>query len=151
MIKDGKYGKGIFTRKSLKMNTKILDFCGPILKRSDLPENIINPIDDRYIQIDKELFIGPSGKIDDLINHSCEPNCAVLIKDKMAELFSIKNIKAGEEITYDYSLQMYNETWTMKCMCGSKKCRGIIKECKYLPLLLKKYYLKLGYIPKYNK
>ena len=150
IIKDGKFGKSVYASKTFKKGQKIFDFSGPILLRSELPENITTPEDDRFIQVGKDLFIGPSGEIDDLVNHSCEPNAAVMIKDKRATLFSTKDIQAGDEITYDYSLHMNNEQWTMKCKCGSRKCRHIIREYKYLPQSLKDYYLKLGFVPDYN-
>jgi hypothetical protein len=130
---------------------KILDFSGPIVGRSLLPKYINRPEDDRFIQVGDDAFIGPSGSFDDLINHSCEPNAAVLIENKKAVLFSLRNISVGEEVTYDYSLQMYNEPWTMNCLCGAKSCRHIIKEYRYLPKRLKYYYLELGFVPAYNR
>lgn len=128
-----------------------MDFSGSILGRCFTTEDLIKPEDDRYLQVGKDLFIGPSGEIDDLINHSCEPNSAVLIENKKASLFSIKDISEGDEITYDYSLQMCDEPWTMECKCGSKNCRKLIKEYKFLPKSLKKFYLELGFVPDYNK
>jgi SET domain-containing protein len=57
------------------------------------------PEDDRYVQVDKNKYLGPSGDFDDLVNHSCNPNSGLKIKNKKAILIAIKNIKKGEEIT----------------------------------------------------
>lgn len=150
-LKEGKFGNSVFAMRPFHQGERILDFSGPLLERSAIPKNIVLPEDDRYIQVGIDLFIGPSGKIDDMINHSCEPNSAVLIKNKSAQLFSIREIREGEEITYDYSLQMNDEPWTMKCQCGSKNCRRLIREYKFLPQSLKNFYLNLGFVPEYNK
>ena len=144
-------GRGVFAGRDFKAGEKILDFSGPILSREELPSEILNPEDDRFLQIDRDLFLGPSGKIDDLVNHSCDPNTAILIKNDQVSLWAIKNIKIGEEISYDYSLQMFNEDWTMKCQCGTKNCRQIVREYRFLSQEIKDYYLKLGFVPLYNR
>ncbi len=54
------------------------------------------------------------------INHSCDPNTAVINFSDVA----IKDIKKNDEITSDCSPSKVTETIT--CKCGSKKCKGII-------------------------
>jgi histone-lysine N-methyltransferase SETD2 len=39
--------------------------------------------------------------------------------------FSIKPMKAGDEVTFDYKFQRYGRH-AQKCFCGSANCRGII-------------------------
>ncbi|HMQ01629.1 MAG TPA: SET domain-containing protein-lysine N-methyltransferase [Candidatus Doudnabacteria bacterium] len=151
VIKNGAKGTGVFTIKSFSTGDKIFNFSGDLIPRSPITENLSSPADDRYLQVGVDLFIGPSGNIDDHVNHSCEPNTGVLLKNNRAQLIAIRNIIAGEEITYDYSIQMYNEPWTMECMCGSENCRGVIKEYRHLPQQIKDKYLKLGLVPHYNK
>ncbi len=82
--------------------------------------------------------MGPSGKLDDYINHSCNPNSGLIIKNEKVNLIAIKNIKNGKEITYDYSTTINEDNWKMRCNCGSKICRKIIKDFKYLPKNIKK-------------
>ena len=56
------------------------------------------------------------------INHSCDPNCEI---DEIAGRIFIKtrrNLKAGDELTYDYWL--YDGDDDAPCYCGSKRCRG---------------------------
>jgi SET domain-containing protein len=55
------------------------------------------------------------------VNHSCEPNTYVKNYCDTA----LRNIKKGEEITTDYSLNGV-DAWELKCNCGSKKCRKIV-------------------------
>ena len=57
------------------------------------------------------------------VNHSCDPNCET-DEDRWPHLYcqAIRDIKAGEELTYDYWL--YDGDDEAPCYCGSKKCRG---------------------------
>ncbi len=78
------------------------------------------------------------------LNHSCNPNSG--IKGKVT-MVALKNIKEGEEITVDYSIIEGDDRWEMKCNCGAKSCRRIIKSVQFLPeVQFKKY---MPYIPKY--
>ncbi|MEK6835794.1 MAG: SET domain-containing protein-lysine N-methyltransferase [Nanoarchaeota archaeon] len=54
-------------------------------------------------------------------NHSCEPNVLNFGNVDIA----IRDIKNGEEITYDYKAIPGNRG-EFKCNCGSKSCKGII-------------------------
>ncbi len=58
------------------------------------------------------------------INHNCNPNMATVGHNDIA----IRDIAAGEEVTYDYGV--IEPTWLnlepMKCNCGSRSCRKLI-------------------------
>lgn len=56
------------------------------------------------------------------VNHSCKPNTTA--KDFCD--IAIKDIKKGEEITGNYEESSPSKI-EMKCNCGSKKCKKIIK------------------------
>jgi len=56
------------------------------------------------------------------VNHSCDPNCETDEIDGRVYISAIRDIKSGEEITYDYWL--YDGDDDAPCHCGSRKCRG---------------------------
>jgi SET domain-containing protein len=56
-------------------------------------------------------------------NHSCDNNLGF---SKKGDFVATRNIKKGEELTYDYGLAESNPTFKMKCLCRTKKCRKII-------------------------
>ncbi len=55
------------------------------------------------------------------INHSCAPNCEIDIKNKRVFIFALKNIKAGDELTYDYDTE-YFDAYIKPKGCKCKKC-----------------------------
>lgn len=64
------------------------------------------------------------------VNHSCQPNCemqkwSVNGQFRMA-LFALRDIKAGEELTYDYNFSLFNPAEGQECKCESSNCRGVI-------------------------
>jgi SET domain-containing protein len=57
------------------------------------------------------------------INHSCDGNCETSEVEGRVWITAIREIAAGEEITYDYCLYDGGEDEAL-CNCGAKKCRG---------------------------
>jgi len=70
------------------------------------------------------------GNIARFANHSCSPNCGFekWTVDGLQRMcmFSLRPIKAGEELTYDYNFQCFNLQAQQPCYCESPKCRGKI-------------------------
>jgi hypothetical protein len=145
---DSEYGKSVLASGLFSRGQIVLKFSGDVIHKSNLPK-IERIEDDRYLQIDRELYLGPSGDLDDYINHSCNPNCGLIFVDGKVFLTAIKKISLGEEITFDYSTTMSEDDWEMSCLCGSPQCRGRIRDFKHLPKLLQDYYVFLGVVPSY--
>ncbi len=64
------------------------------------------------------------------LNHSCDPTTGIRGR---VTLVALKDLKQGDEITIDYSTIEGDPQWEMKCLCGSKKCRGIVRSIQSLP------------------
>ena len=62
----------------------------------------------------------------DLINHSCDPNCEVFGSGLKVWVYAMKNIKKGEELSYDYGFNFDEDYKQYPCKCGSEKCVGYI-------------------------
>lgn len=148
VVKNTKNGKGVFASKDFKSGETIFEFRGKFFTYETLPTPY-NDVEDHYVQIDKNLYMGPSGRVDDFFNHSCDPNAGLKIIGKKVFLVAIQDIKNGNEITWDYSTTMDEDNWEMDCECGSKNCRARIRDFKYLPPNIQKKYSDLGVIPKY--
>jgi len=57
------------------------------------------------------------------LNHSCEGNCGF---DENGDFTAIRDIRKGEEISYDYGLGDSNPGFSMPCACGSASCRHTV-------------------------
>jgi SET domain-containing protein len=139
---DGK-GQGVFTLGRYEAGEKILFFKGNIVDLDEVEDH------GKYLQIGKRLFLGSSGEIDDFVNHSCEPNCGVALRQGNILLISIREIQPNEELTFDYSTWMAYDYWEMDCICGNTHCRKKIKDFKYLPIELRQKYIDLNVVPDY--
>lgn len=109
----------VYSKFRIEKNNPVLEFSGNInLKSSSFKELDI-------IDLPKDKCIGLSGNLDDKVNHSCNPNCKILVINTRAFLYSIKVIKPNDEITFDYSTIIASD-FTFNCSCKSYNCRKII-------------------------
>lgn len=142
-IQTGKCGgKGVFATQAIGAGRDILVFVGPVLRELELDDP------EHSIQIGDDLFLGPSGEIDDFVNHSCNPNCGLRVVEEELTLVSIRKIAVGEELTFDYATSVGpGDDWTMQCACAAEHCRGTIAKYSLLPAKIKQRYLRAGVVP----
>lgn len=137
-------GTGIFAGEDIKKGEVISRVKGELKFKinKNKADALANP---DWVGIKKNQWIDPE-KPYKFLNHSCNPSCG--IKGKVT-MIALKDIKEGEEITVDYSTIEGDLRWEMKCNCGEKNCRGIIRSVQYLP---KKQFAKyLPNVPTYFK
>ena len=137
---------GIFAKIDIARNKPIIEITGSLYLKDNKPSN---PND--YLQVSNHWFIGLSGGSDDVVRHSCNPNCYVHAVGKRAILYSLHHIREGTELTFDYSTTSTEtlEEWTMECNCGVFNCRKVISGYQYLDSKLKKEYEKRGIVPSF--
>ena len=143
-------GAGVYCDRDIQPGEKIADFTGQLIARTALP-NPYPAEKDYHLQIGPDLFLGPSGLVDDFFNHSCDPNAAVIINGNSARLTALKLIAAGEEIVFDYAVTQRNFPCVITCACSSPSCRSTISNFADLPGELKRHYLELDIVPDYNR
>jgi SET domain-containing protein len=149
VVKKTKNGRGVFANRNFLKGETILTFGGEIL---DWNEIDFNSYEDKHcLQIGEKTYLGPSGNLDDFVNHSCAPNSGVKTINRKLALVAIRNIKRNEEIAWDYSTCIDEAGWKMTCWCGDKHCRKIIESFKYLPKKTQKKYLKLSVVAEFIK
>lgn len=111
-----------------------------------------------WIGVGENKWINPDYP-NQYINHSCNPNSGISgtitikssdksVKGKY-DIIALKDIKEGEEITVDYSTIEGDALWEMKCACGERNCRKIIRSVRYIPTKQFKKYMP--YVPTYFK
>jgi histone-lysine N-methyltransferase ASH1L len=132
----GKYGQGLRTTTSIPKGTFICEYVGEIITDETFHErmtNLYSKDEHHYtMKLTQNLVIDAyrMGSVARFANHSCSPNCefqkwTVDGLQRMC-MFSLRTIKPGEELTYDYNFQCFNLQAQQPCYCESSKCRGTI-------------------------
>jgi hypothetical protein len=118
-VKRGISGKGLFAEEDIPKGVCLIEYIGKVV-----------PEKEQYTIKSKYLFgIGKDGMINGnipentakYINHSCRPNCEIDEHKKRIYVFSIKKIKAGDEINYDYGKEYFDE-YLKDGRCRCVKC-----------------------------
>jgi hypothetical protein len=125
-------GKAVFAATAFAEGETIVKFTGRLLRADRVPTELSGETD-HYVQITPDHYLGPSGRIDDLINHSCSPNAGLRFLDEGIFLIAIRAIAPGEEIAWDYSTTLTESNWHMICQCRSPECRRVIGNFDTLP------------------
>ena len=100
------------------------------------------------IRFDAERYLDPSGEWGEFANHGCRPNAAITrVRGRLA-LRALRAIRAGEEELHDYSTLLgADDVWTMRCACGARTCRGVVRRFDRLPAVPLRRYLAAAAIP----
>jgi len=101
-------GFGVFARDAITKNTRIVSYEGERISHREsqrrearqLPLGLIwcFTVDERTV-VDASV----GGNIARFVNHSCHPNCYVQIAGGVIWIRAARNIRKGEELTYDYN------------------------------------------------
>lgn len=125
-------GKAVYAAEGFAEGQPIVRFTGRRVRADKVP-SLMRGSSDRFVQVTPEHYMGPSGRIDDLINHSCVPNAGLRFTSDGLWLVAIRSIAAGEEIAWDYSTTLAESNWHMICQCRSAQCRRVIGNFATLP------------------
>jgi SET domain-containing protein len=148
-VRKAKNGMGVFAANSFHKDEVIFEIKGTLIS-CDQDENLDERTRSNTFRFDENWYLSPTGEIGDFLNHSCEPNSAMVKKGDKLYIVAAKQIENGEEITIDYStIIASDDDWIMKCNCGSRNCRGVIGQFQNLPEEKKQEYLLLKMVPEY--
>lgn len=115
-VKRSKTGLGVFAEEPIKKGSCIIEYKGRAVSDKEQYENRGKYLfwTGRDTMIDGNI----PGNTARYINHSCVPNCEVDIKNRRIYIFAVKNIKAGDELHYDYGEEYFNQHITAaRCRC----------------------------------
>lgn len=145
------HGNGVFAAEPIAAGTTIVEYRGRRLADAEADEiygdtletghTFLFTLNDEYV-IDANV----GGNIARWINHSCAPNCQPVLvehpgpdrrRDKV-EIEALRDIRAGEELTYDYGITLgvphtarLRKLWA--CRCGAPACTGTMLKPKRKP------------------
>ena len=121
---------GLYANQNIKKGTKIIQYKGKIIsvKQSEVSSKFDNGKAIYLFNINKKYDLDGDFKFNTarLINHSCDPNCEVFGSGLKIWVYAMKNIKKGEELSYDYGFSYDDDYKDYPCRCGAKSCAGYI-------------------------
>jgi len=127
----GDKGNGLFAKEDIREGQFIIEYIGEVISTEECMKRLDNHVDQNYYYFTVgEVVIDARKKGNNAryINHSCSPNATA---EKWSVdgwtrvgIFATKDIKEGEEITFDYQYDNFGHK--IKCHCGSPVCRGYL-------------------------
>jgi SET domain-containing protein len=128
--KSGVHGQGVYAVQSIPKKTRIIEYTGERVSWQAAPDDDDDPHTFNF-GLENGLVINPEVGGNDArwINHSCDPNCEAVEEDDRVFIYAIRKIQPGEELLYDYQLEIdepITEAAKKKfaCHCGASNCRG---------------------------
>ena len=137
------HGTGAFALKYIKKGERIAEYLGRKISKEEsekIYEKLQEKLKNNHEQGEVYIFdLNDEWDLDGdvpnnpakFINHSCNPNAETeQDEDDRIWISATKDIKEGEEITfnYGYNLENYKDN---PCKCGSENCIGYILDEKY--------------------
>jgi hypothetical protein len=124
--------EGCYATAPIKKGAVVVEYTGPriTIKEADAlyddhPRTYLFGLSDGKHVIDGEGVAA-------FINHSCDPNCEADENKGRVWIIAIRDIEAGEELTYDYNLYDGDLDDPSPCSCGAPNCRGSMYSEKEL-------------------
>ena len=112
-------GWGVFATRPISKNTRIVHYAGEKITNQESLKREARYLKKGHIWCFKlnRLYVRDAavgGNIARYINHACKPNCYTQVIGDTIWIRAAKNIKKGEELTYDYST---DGVGTIPCRC----------------------------------
>ena len=142
------HGNGVFAVAPIKKGEFVIEYKGKRRTHAEVDVEDAGDVESGHtflFTLNDEYVIDANHKGNRArwINHSCNPNCEALLdehegrnrkKDRVL-IEAIRNIKPGEELTYNYGITLdephtarLKKVWA--CKCGSKDCTGTMLQPK---------------------
>ncbi|MBL8844327.1 MAG: SET domain-containing protein-lysine N-methyltransferase [Hyphomicrobium zavarzinii] len=111
-------GRGLFTQERIPKGSCVIEYFGRPATAKQIKENR-----------GKYLFWTSNESMIDgnipantarFINHSCAPNCEIVLSKRRIYVFALRAIELGEELSYDYGEEYFEIHLAGACRCA--KC-----------------------------
>lgn len=136
------HGNGVFATEDFPAGVEIIEYTGGLISHEEADRLYANTTQTGHtflFTLNDEWVIdgNQAGNIARWINHGCDPNCQAVVEEAEGDdrrkdrviIESLRPIRAGEELTYDYRIEIgerltprLKRIWA--CHCGAADCHG---------------------------
>jgi len=117
-------GLGLFTEKPIRRGDFVIEYTGKLI-----PNSATERMKGRYLfQVNSRWTVDGAGRenLSRYINHACKPNCQAFIRKMRILIYAKRNIAAGEELSYDYGREYFDEFIRPEgCRCDTCAARQV--------------------------
>lgn len=132
-------GRGGYARRDIRKGERIIEYVGERITQSEADRRYEDEAMGRHhtflFNVNRRTTIDAAVNGNDarFLNHSCDPNCESIDEKGRIYIEAIRNIRKGDELTYDYAYARDKDTTEEDeqryvCRCGAANCRGTILE-----------------------
>lgn len=148
-VKKSRNGHGVFVTKDFLPNKILFEVTGKLVTCNE-DEAMDEEERANTYRLNKKWYISPKGRLGDMLNHSCVPNAKVSKKAGKLYIVSVEALPKASEVLIDYSTILgSDDSWSMRCNCGSQQCRKVVKQFTKLPKKLQVQYRESAMVPRY--
>jgi histone-lysine N-methyltransferase SETD1 len=128
------HGWGLYTKVDVERDDFIIEYVGQVIRNNmgDKREEYYDKagVGSCYLfRLDEDCIVDATrrGHIGRFINHCCSPNAYAKTVEigphtRKIVIIALKDIKAGEEVMYDYKFPIEDDK--IPCYCGAPNCKG---------------------------
>lgn len=120
------HGKGLFALSRIPARRKIGELGGEVISQREARRRAKRYHSIKIVELGDGTAIDASvgGNHFKYVNHSCSPNAYMRIAYGRLEFYSLRAIRAGEELTCNYGETHHDGA--LACRCQSPQCQGYI-------------------------
>ena len=120
-VKRSATGLGLFALEPIPAGRRIIEYTGPLVPNAEVEKRRGK----YFFGVNSKWAIdgSPRSNTARYINHSCRPNAEAVVSGRRVWIWSKRKIKAGEEISYDYGREYFDDH-IRPAGCRCVKCAG---------------------------
>lgn len=128
------HGSGLFARRDLQKGERVIEYVGQRVTKGEGERRTLAQAERGKIYVFElnqrhDIDGAPLWNVARYANHSCAPNCETDVVRGRIWVIALRNVRAGDEITYDYNFDVDDDL--QRCRCGAAKCRRYIVGSGY--------------------
>jgi SET domain-containing protein len=117
------HAAGCYTTTPIRKGARVAEYAGHLLGKEEADALYDNLPITYLFGLGRGSIVIDGHSMAMFINHSCAPNCETEEEDGHIWINALRDIAAGEELTYDYCLYDGGPDEAL-CNCGARNCRG---------------------------